>query len=209
MHACLLESGSIFVAKSVKMHDMFRDMALRITNKRFVFLETTELMSAKSNIHDWNEDVEKMSLWGMQWEKEKMTWYNSEEGNSSQRNQEKLTLTREFPKLSTFLFKLSPKVSLLGLFDLIPKVRVLDMSKCTNVRHLPDVISNLENLQYLDLSETRIKRLPKEMKSLSKLRYLLMNTMLNLEECPAESFLVSQICWFSACITIHQFPKNF
>ncbi|TYJ47849.1 hypothetical protein E1A91_A01G020400v1, partial [Gossypium mustelinum] len=64
------------------------------------------------------------------------------------------------------------KVIINDFFNLMPMLRVLDLSSNMNLEELPEGIAKLVSLVHLDLSFTRIKKLPVELKALAKLKYL-------------------------------------
>lgn len=73
-----------------------------------------------------------------------------------------------------------------GFFTSMPVIRVLDLSNHYERIKLPTKIGNLVTLQYLNLSGTRTKYLPMELKNLKKLRCLILDYMHSLEPLPPE-----------------------
>ena len=65
-------------------------------------------------------------------------------------------------------------------------LNVLDLSGNRGLVELPKSISELFNLQYLNLSETAIMGLPSELKRLRRLKCLLLDYTKNLTEIPRE-----------------------
>ncbi|KAJ0075720.1 hypothetical protein Patl1_34092 [Pistacia atlantica] len=154
-HACLLE----MVGDSddyVKMHDVLRDMALWLAsveeNKIFVF-ENQESIK-KHGIATWKEAV-RISLWG--------------------RSVKLFSETPFCPRLLTFLVRRTKVVTFPSVFfQSMHAMKVLDLSNNFDLTTLP-VMSELRNLQYLNLSNTSIQELPIMANSLTKLRFLLLD----------------------------------
>lgn len=59
-----------------------------------------------------------------------------------------------------------------GFFTSMPVIRVLDLSNHYERIKLPTEIGNLVTLQYLNMSGTRTKYLPMELKNLKKIEML-------------------------------------
>ncbi|KAL1199682.1 putative disease resistance protein [Cardamine amara subsp. amara] len=59
-----------------------------------------------------------------------------------------------------------------GFFRFMPQLVVLDLSRNLSLWGVPEEISNLGSLQYLNLSSTRVKSLPVGLQNLRKLIYL-------------------------------------
>ncbi|VYS69184.1 unnamed protein product [Arabidopsis thaliana] len=141
----------------VKMHDVIREMALWINSD---FGNQQETICVKSGAHvrlipndiSW-EIVRQMSLISTQ--------------------VEKIACSPNCPNLSTLLLPYNKLVDIsVGFFLFMPKLVVLDLSTNWSLIELPEEISNLGSLQYLNLSLTGIKSLPVGLKKLRKLIYL-------------------------------------
>ncbi|KAI6689528.1 hypothetical protein NL676_026356 [Syzygium grande] len=163
--ACLLESGHDYDGEYVKMHDVIRDMATWIAHdhgekeRKWLVTEREEDMSEEM-IYKWGE-AEKVSIWGK--------WIRNIDHIPSQ-----------CPQLET-LFVRGTEVTVLpsGFFDsMTARLTVLNMSENKHIKSFPEGICNLINLQYLNLSGTGISELPKEIKNLTRLRWLLLDNML-------------------------------
>ncbi|KAL9813048.1 putative disease resistance protein [Arabidopsis thaliana] len=141
----------------VKMHDVIREMALWINSD---FGNQQETICVKSGAHvrlipndiSW-EIVRQMSLISTQ--------------------VEKIACSPNCPNLSTLLLPYNKLFDIsVGFFRFMPKLLVLDLSTNWSLIELPEEISNLGSLQYLNLSLTGIKSLPVGLKKLRKLIYL-------------------------------------
>ncbi|XP_052877029.1 LOW QUALITY PROTEIN: probable disease resistance protein At4g27220 [Gossypium arboreum] len=153
---CLLEV--LFDAKDirvVKMHDLVRDMALRITSaKPRFFVKAGMGLREPPNVQEWSEDLEKVSL---------------------MRNRELEVfyplgmLPPKCPMLTTLLLSGTGIQSIPeGFFSHMDGLKVLDLSN-NSIESLPNSISNLKNLTALLLYACfRLKYVP----SLSNLRAL-------------------------------------
>ncbi|KAJ9692225.1 hypothetical protein PVL29_011341 [Vitis rotundifolia] len=167
--ACLLEGD---ISKDTcKMHDVIRDMALWLScesgeekHKSFV-LEDVELIEAYE-IVKWKE-AQRISLWDS----------NIKEG---------LSLSPCFLNLQTLILRKSNMKSLpIGFFQFMPIIRVLDLSGNKKLVELSLEICRLESLEYLNLTWTSIKRMPIELKNLTKLRCLILDYVERLEVIPS------------------------
>ncbi|CAL9242146.1 unnamed protein product, partial [Arabidopsis halleri] len=139
----------------VKMHDVIREMALWI-NSDFGNQQGTICVKSGARLipNDINwEIVRQMSLISNQiWE---------------------ISCSPNCPNLSTLLLSDNNLFFIsFGFFRFMPKLVVLDLSKNESLIGLPEEISNLGSLQYLNLSRTMIQSLPVGLKKLKKLIYL-------------------------------------
>ncbi|KAF8030805.1 hypothetical protein BT93_D0101 [Corymbia citriodora subsp. variegata] len=163
---CLLESGRDNEKEYVKMHDVIRDMATWIAhdygqreNKLLVIQKEEDMFVEK--ILKWRE-AEKVSLWG--------EWI--------------VNINQAPPKCSRLktLIVRETNVSVMprGFFDSMKaRLTMLDLSDNRNIELFPEGICDLINLQYLNLSDTCICELPREIKNLTRLRWLLLNNTNN------------------------------
>ncbi|CAA2977928.1 probable disease resistance At5g63020 [Olea europaea subsp. europaea] len=181
-NVCLLERCEISypvdqsVNLGVKMHDLIRDMALKITKDDYMVKTGLQLKEIPEE-QEWKEDLVKVSL-----------MWNRIEVISR-------VTSPKCPKLSTLLLRLNPLKSIPDSFFLQMRgLHVLNLSD-TVIEYLPNSISDLEELKALllngcqnlvfvpplgnlkalkelDLSHTGIKEIPQGVESLTNLKCL-------------------------------------
>ncbi|XVF78185.1 hypothetical protein PTKIN_Ptkin14bG0109500 [Pterospermum kingtungense] len=179
INSCLMEKGSY---GRVKLHDVVRDMALRITSVRTRFLVRAGMQLKEiPDVQHWKEDLEKASLMKNPW----------------------LQIPPEMPpprcpNLTTLLLSGCSIESIPeGFFEQMHGLKILDLSY-NRIESLPNSISNLETLttlllheckilkkvpsfsklealKKLDLSGTMIKDIPDGLERLVNLKYLDLN----------------------------------
>ncbi|WMV51825.1 hypothetical protein MTR67_045210 [Solanum verrucosum] len=178
--ACLLESvvngnGS----RCVRMHDLVREMALRIAGDEInLMVRAGAQLREIPGEQEWSEDLDKVSL------------MNNDISKISQ------PLSSICPKLTTLLLQGNCSLSQVidPFFTQMPGLRVLDLSytaihqlpssvsnlvslsalllrRCYGLRFVPP-LNNLKNLIELDLFHTIIQEVPQGLESLVKLRCL-------------------------------------
>nr|XP_004249714.1 putative disease resistance protein At4g10780 [Solanum lycopersicum] len=178
--ACLLESvvngnGS----RCVRMHDLVREMALRIARDEInLMVRAGAQLREIPGEQEWTEDLDKVSL------------MNNDMTKISQ------PLSSICPKLTTLLLQGNSSLSQVidPFFVQMPGLRVLDLSytaihqlpssvsnlvslsalllrRCYGLRFVPS-LKNLKNLIELDLFHTIIQEVPQGLESLVKLRCL-------------------------------------
>ncbi|KAK4485262.1 hypothetical protein RD792_007894 [Penstemon davidsonii] len=193
VNLCLLESTRLIKGSdAVKMHDLVRDMAHKITrdNPKFKILAGLSLVEFPREGEYWTEDLEKMSL--MQSDISEIP-----EGMSP-----------NCPKLSTLLWMWNKRLKFIpdSFFSIMSSLCVLDLS-WTSITSLPNSLSGLKSLnslilsycgylefvpclgelkalRELDLTHTIIKKVPESMENLVNLKYLSLNGVWDLEELP-------------------------
>ncbi|CAN4126502.1 unnamed protein product [Withania somnifera] len=189
---CLLESAIDSEGNQcVKMHNLIRDMALRITNENPIFMVKAGVQLNDAPKEDeWLENLDKVSL-----TRNKIAEIPA--GTSA-----------NCPRLTTLMLQQNYHLWKIpdSFFEHMKALRVLDLSR-TCIEKLPDSVSNLENLtglllafcwnlrsiptleklnllQELDLSGTGIQTLPESLKALFSLKCLNMYAMRWLEKIP-------------------------
>ncbi|CAL5431933.1 unnamed protein product [Camellia sinensis] len=188
---CLLVKSIAYGEECVKMHDLIRDMALKITSAspRFMVRAGEGLTIVPHK--DWSEDLERVSL----------MWNHIEELPSEPPN---------CPRLITFLFRGNKSTEFRiqnSFFLYMPRLKVLDLSD-TNIESLPDSISMLENLhqlllngcwqlknvpsleklkalEYFELTNSQIEKVPQGIGELVNLRKLRLGANCNLKYVPS------------------------
>ncbi|XP_027909316.1 putative disease resistance RPP13-like protein 1 [Vigna unguiculata] len=98
------------------------------------------------------------------------------------------------PDRKIVLFHWFCNMSIHELFTKFKFLRILSLSRCSNLEELPDSVGNLEHLRSLDLSRTNIKKLSERICSLSHLQILKLNRCMNLEELPSNLHLITTLC---------------
>nr|GLL17322.1 probable disease resistance protein At4g27220 isoform X2 [Ipomoea trifida] len=164
-HSILKKLVDVFLLEEeeecVKMHDLMREMALKIS-KFMVKFELVEILEEKH----WTVELERVSL------------------SSSTLNEFSNDFSPICHKLSTLNLRISNNYWVVGIKEIpesfllyMSQLRVLDLSYNKRLKCLPNSISNLENLCGLFLQGCgRISCLP-AMKKMKKLR------VLNIEDC--------------------------
>ncbi|XP_058753630.1 putative disease resistance protein At3g14460 [Vicia villosa] len=151
-----------------EMHDVFHDLAIEVSSPYCIHLDDHNLHDAVHNlsynrgIYDSHDKFDK--LYGLK----------------SLRTFLALPLQEQSP-----LCLLSNKV----VEDLLPtmkQLRVLSFSNYKSITEVPNSIGNLLYLQYLNLSHTKIERLPSETCKLYNLQFLLLAGCKRLTELPED-----------------------
>lgn len=89
----------------------------------------------------------------------------------------------------------SNKLVLSEFFSKCKRLRVLSLCGCFDMIELPDTISNLKHLHHLDLSRTRISKLPDTLCSLHYLQTLKVRDCEFLEELPMNLHKLVNLCY--------------
>ncbi|KAF2616941.1 hypothetical protein F2Q68_00042485 [Brassica cretica] len=152
--------------KKVKLHDVVREMSLWISsdfgeNRENCIVRAGVGLCEVPKVEKWSA-VEKMSL-----------MINKIEEISGSPN---------FPKLTTLFLQENRRLGSISgeFFKCMPKLVVLDLSENLGLNRLPEELSELNSLKYLDLSRTMILRLPVGLWKLKKLVHLYLEGMRDL-----------------------------
>ncbi|CAN7098305.1 unnamed protein product [Brassica rapa subsp. narinosa] len=163
VRASLLEEAGN--SSYLKIHDVVRDMGQWIASdlgkhKERCIVQTDIGLCEIPKVKKW-KDVRKMSLMGTSIEK------ISESSPPP-----------DCPELTTLLLGRNARLTTISgdFFWSMPRLLVLDLSRCYNFNGLPEQISRLSSLRCLDLAQTQIDRLPVGFQELKMLIHL------NLEE---------------------------
>ncbi|EEF44758.1 probable disease resistance protein At5g63020 [Ricinus communis] len=153
VRACLLEDEGDYV----KMHDVIRDMGLRIAcncarTKETNLVQAGALLIEAPEARKW-EHIKRMSL--------------------MENSIRVLTEVPTCPELFTLFLCHNPNLVMIrgDFFRSMKALTVLDLSK-TGIQELPSGISDMVSLQYLNISYTVINQLPAGLMRLEKLKYL-------------------------------------
>ncbi|CAN8254853.1 unnamed protein product [Cochlearia groenlandica] len=139
----------------VKMHDVIREMALWIAYNLGKEKEAEICVKSGAQLCHIPKDI---------------NWESVRRMSLMSNQIQDLSCSFNCPKLSTLLLRKNKLVDISGeFFRFIPSLVVLDLSKNKNLIKLPEEISSLGSLQYLNLSYTGIKLLPVGLKELRKL----------------------------------------
>ncbi|ESR40454.1 hypothetical protein CICLE_v10027590mg, partial [Citrus x clementina] len=186
VRACLLEEAG----DHVKMHDMIRDMALWIANEveeeeNFLVRAGVGLTDAPK-IEEW-EGVKRISL--------------------MQNKIQSITQIPTCPRLQTLLLA-SNRIKEIteSFFQSLPSLRVLSLRRNRSLTELPVGISSLVSLHHLDLSSTKVRGLPQELKALVNLRYL--NLEFTREMCKIPEQLISSFSKLQVLRMLHCGPRH-
>ncbi|KAF3524236.1 hypothetical protein F2Q69_00046277 [Brassica cretica] len=176
VRACLLLE-EVINKEQVKMHDVVREMALWIASdlgkdKEKCIVKARGGLCEIPRIKNWSAVV-RMSL--MENEIEMVSGIP-----------ECSKLTTLFLQKNDSLIHISP-----DFIRCIPTLVVLDLSGNSSLRKLPEQISELVSLRYLDLSWTCIRRLPLGLLVLKKLIHLRLDYMKRLKSVSGISKLLS------------------
>lgn len=159
------------------MHDVIREMAMWIASdpgndKEICIVQAGAKLHEVPKVKDWNA-VRSMSL--------------------MHNNIETISGNPDCPQLTTLLLQKNYKlVNISGEFFMsMPMLAVLDLSMNYRLDGLPEEIAELVSLRFLDLSYTRIDRLPVGMQKLKKLLHLNLECTWRLESIAGISALSS------------------
>uniref|UniRef100_A0A1J3K4I0 Disease resistance protein RPS5 n=1 Tax=Noccaea caerulescens TaxID=107243 RepID=A0A1J3K4I0_NOCCA len=139
------------------MHDVVREMALWIAtdfgrDKERCIVQAGVSLREVPTVENW-ASVRRMSL--------------------MENKIENISDSPECPELTTLLLQKNRLTNISGeFFKSMPRLVVLDLSRSRDFNGLPEEISELVSLRYLDLSRTAIRRLPGGLLKLKMLIYL-------------------------------------
>ncbi|KAM3215928.1 hypothetical protein P3L10_025368 [Capsicum annuum] len=189
---CLLEATvDYFGDEAVRMHDLLREMALRITNDKPRYMVRAGIGPQVLEEQDWVFDLERASF------------YQSKIKRIPEE------MSPNCPTLSTLILSRCDLTMIPGsFFQYMNNLQVLDLSYNSDLMELPSCISQLgslralslrgceqvksvpslgklKNLRVLDVFLTGIKEVPQGMENLVKLKFLDMGRT-DLDELPKE-----------------------
>ncbi|XP_022734100.1 probable disease resistance protein At1g12280 [Durio zibethinus] len=161
VHACLLEGVDDWC---IKMHDVIRDMSLWIAC-------TCEAEKWKSFVQA-GYHLTQMPEGGR--------WKGMQRLSLMKNEIENLTEAPNCPDLQTLFLDDNHQLKVIhnDFFQFMCGLKVLSLSGSHGITELPVGIAKLVSLEYLDLSSTKIRELPIELKALQKLKCLNLNNIL-------------------------------
>ncbi|RHN62531.1 putative P-loop containing nucleoside triphosphate hydrolase, leucine-rich repeat domain, L [Medicago truncatula] len=175
--SCLLEEGigtginivAGWRSRRIKMHDVIRDMALWLgrdedENKDKIVVQREAISMSEMNFERLNV-VKRISV---------ITRLDSKESLKVPTCPNLITLCLSL-EMDLGMDLNAPVLSL--NFQSIKKLRVLDLSRDLCIKNLSSGIGELVNLEFLNLSGSKVFELPIALKKLKKLRVLLMDDM--------------------------------
>ncbi|KAF2618038.1 hypothetical protein F2Q68_00040557 [Brassica cretica] len=179
--ACLLMP--VDTLDFVKMHDVIRQMALWVASnfeeeEEKVIVKTGAGVHQMPEVRDWNS-VRRMSL--------------------AKNEIQNISISPVCHNLTTLLLKHNNLENISGeLFLSMPKLMILDLSFNKNLTKLPEEVSNLVSLRYLNLSGTGLENLPAGLGKLIQLRYLALIGVQTLQSISVVSCLVNiEMLWLN------------
>ncbi|KAM3215922.1 hypothetical protein P3L10_025362 [Capsicum annuum] len=188
---CLLEATDDWGVETVRMHDLLREMALRITTDKPRYLVRVGIGSLVLEEQDWGFDLDRASFY---------------DSNIKRIPED---MAPNCPTLSTLILSNCGLTMIPGpFFQYMNNLQVLDLRDNLGIMDLPSSISNLEslralslrrcrrlksvpplgklkNLRVLDVFDTGIEEVPQGMENLVKLKFLDMGRT-GLDELPKE-----------------------
>ncbi|XVF18905.1 hypothetical protein REPUB_Repub11eG0063800 [Reevesia pubescens] len=176
---CLLENIVTSSGSFVKLHDLVRDMALRITSVRPRFLVRAGMQLKEiPSVQEWVEDLDKVSLmenWGMQippqMQPPKCQMLTTLLLSSCNIRSIPECFFEQMRGLKILDLSRNPIKSLPNSISNLETLTALLLSDCSSLESVPS-FSKLQALKKLNLESTNIKELPHGMERLVKLKYL-------------------------------------
>ncbi|KAL7153166.1 hypothetical protein ABFS83_04G147400 [Erythranthe nasuta] len=155
VNVCLLERSDYDDHDSVKMHDLVRSMALKITERKTMVKAGQYGLKEIPNEEVWTKDLEKVSL----------------VSNGIERIPD--CVSPNCPKLSTLLLCWNERLHYIAdsFFSKMHGLRTLDLSY-TKIKELPNYVSDLESLKALILRNCSSLVCTSNLEKLNELREL-------------------------------------
>ncbi|XP_048437600.1 disease resistance protein RPV1 isoform X4 [Pyrus x bretschneideri] len=99
------------------------------------------------------------------------------------------------------------KLTILASNIRMQSLETLDLSRCSSLEMFPEILEVMEELQELNLSQSKIKELPSSINNLTGLRYLKLKDCKELKSLPSIRMKSLKTLDLSGCSSLEMFPE--
>ncbi|XP_068312911.1 disease resistance protein RPV1-like [Pyrus communis] len=99
------------------------------------------------------------------------------------------------------------KLTILASSIRMQSLETLDLSRCSSLEMFPEILEVIEELQELNLSQSKIKELPSSINNLTGLRYLKLKDCKELKSLPSIRMKSLKTLDLSGCSSLEMFPE--
>ncbi|XP_048437603.1 disease resistance protein RPV1 isoform X6 [Pyrus x bretschneideri] len=99
------------------------------------------------------------------------------------------------------------KLTILASNIRMQSLETLDLSRCSSLEMFPEILEVMEELQELNLSQSKIKELPSSINNLTRLRYLKLKDCKELKSLPSIRMKSLKTLDLSGCSSLEMFPE--